>query len=262
MDELPELMIRLRSGHSQAATAGLTGLTQSKISRAETGRFPLSPAEAEAFARGLDAVDADRVRLVALAQAHQADNVVGRKQIIASGHVIQRRLVDLLASTRSLRGWVADVVPGILQTEPYTRAVVGFDPDEKWWVPRREQRRVLDDSERQVHLVVSESALRWGLGSATVMREQLDHLVSALRRPPLRLGIVPTDQVHPIASPRSFSVYGESTAIVATDVGTTFVGQPDVQLFLDRHRAVAELAVYGDDAAALLRRVADTVYRA
>jgi hypothetical protein len=262
MDDLPALLIALRGERSQIAAARLTGLTQSKISRAETGRFPLSPAEAEAFARGLDAPEADRARLVALAEAHHADNVVGRKQLVASAHVIQRRIADLLASTRSLRSWQPDLLPGILQTEPYTRAVIGFDPDERWWVSRGQQRDILDDPQRGVHLVVAESALRWGLGSAAVMRDQLAHLATAARRPPLRLGIVPTDRVHPVAPPRGFSVYGESTASVATDVGTTFVGQPDVQMFLDQHAAVAELAVYGDDAAALLQRVADTVYPA
>lgn len=94
------------------------------------------------------------------------------------------------------------------------------------------------------------------------MRGQLAHLAHQMaHRPALRLGIVPIDRVHPVAPPRGFYVYGESTASVATDVGTTFVGAPDVTAFLEQHRAVARLAVYDEDAVALVRRLTEAIYR-
>lgn len=256
-DDMSRLLITVRGNRTQGEAAALSGLTQTKISRAETGRFPLSDDEAAPYARALGASPEQEAQLVEFTAAHRARNTVGRRQVVDSAHVIQRRIADLQERTRALRAWVPDLVPGILQTEAYTRAVVGFDPPDTWWAPRRTQKAVLDDPGREVHLIVCEAALRWGVGTATVMVDQVRHLVEMSERPPLRLGIVPIDVVHPIAPPRTFYVYDTHTASVSTDLGVTFVGEVEASGFLGHHAELSELATYGDESRAVLMRIFD-----
>lgn len=260
-DEMSQLLIAVRrpGERSQTEAARLTGLTQAKISRAEQGRFPLSPAEAEAFADGLGATPEQRRRLLELATARAAASAVGRRQLIDNAHVIQRRIADLQATERTkiLRGWVPELVPGILQTEDYTRAVLGREPSEEWWVPRRAQKEILDWTDRQVHLIVGEAALRFGLGSPAVMVAQLGHLAEALAWPRLRLGIVLLDVVQPFLPPHGFYVYGEHAASQATEVGTTFITEAkDVEQFVADHAALEGIAVYGEEARRAIERAA------
>lgn len=266
-DEMSRLLIDLRlrfpteSGRplSQTASAARTAgrLNQSKVARAELGRFPLSPDDIDAYARALDAPVQVRDRLVTLAKAHESTNIVGRRQLIASAHVIQRRIADLLESTTTLRAWVPDLVPGILQTEDYTRAVVGREPGPNWWRPRLDQKRILTDLGRDVHIIIGETALRTGLGSAEAMAAQLDDLASWTERPPVRLGVVPLDHVLPKPPPRGLYVYGEHSASQATEVGTTFINDgPTVRELAKLHAELANYALYGAEARAVIAAAA------
>lgn len=244
---------------SQTAAAAQTKgrLNQSKVARAELGRFPLSPEDVEAYSRVLDAPAEVRDRLVTLAKAHESSNIIGRRQLIASAHVIQRRIADLLESTTKLRAWVPDLIPGILQTEDYTRAVIGRDPAANWWRPRRDQKRILTDPQRDVHIIVGETALRTGLGSKEVMAAQLDNFASWAERPPVRLGVVPLDQLLPAPPPRGLYVYGEHTASQATEVGTTFINDaPTVRELAELHAELASSALYGAQARAVIEAAA------
>lgn len=257
---MSQLLIEIRGALSQTAAAGLPGhgLTQSKISRAESGKFLLDDVdEADAYAAALGATADQRRRLRELVAAHRASNVTGRKQLIRSGHVLQRRIGALELETRLLRSWVPDVIPGLLQTPAYTRAVIGADPDDRWWNARHARLAVLDDPHRELHIITAESVLRWGIGSHEVMREQLQHLRELAQRPTVRLGLVALDRVYDLAPPRGFHVYGDATATVATDVGTTFVTEAaDVTHFIEQHKQLADIAAYGKEALAAIDQIA------
>lgn len=257
---MPRLLVELRGMRRQEDAGKLVGLSQYRISRAEQGRYPLTPDQADAYARALGASAIQRHRLVQLASAHQAENLTGRKHLIRSAHVIQRRISDLEAGAHTIRSWTPDVVTGLLQTHDYTVAVAG-EHDERWWAPRRARLALLDDPGRSFHLLICEAALRWGVGSAETMAKQMDHLIEIGRRPHVQVGIIPIDGVRPIPMPRGFQLYDHGTASVATEVGTTFVTAPDLQLFIDDFTALADLALYADAARTVLGRIGDQ-YRA
>ena len=92
------------------------------------------------------------------------------------------------------------------------------------------------------------------------MAAQIEHLITMSRRPNIELGLVPLDVVHPIAMPRGFQLYGASTASVATEVGTAFVTQPDVDLFVEDFVRLESIAVSGESMRAMLGRIAQ-IYR-
>lgn len=258
---MPRLLAQLRGERRQADAGALVGLPQHRISRAEQGRYPLTPDEADAYARALGAPAAVRRRLVALASAQKAESIGGRLHLNRNAHVVQRRIGDLEAQVRGIRSWVPDVVTGLLQTRDYTTALVG-ERDEKWWTPRQVRLALLDDLGREFRLLLGEAALRWGIGSREIMAAQLDHLIEMSRRPNVHLGVVPLDTIYPIAMPRGFQLYGDSAASVATEVGTTFVTEPpDLRGFVEDFVRLDTIAVSGDEVRDLVSRIACTYRR-
>jgi Domain of unknown function (DUF5753)/Helix-turn-helix domain len=114
-----------------------------------------------------------------------------------------RAYVDLEAAATLIRSYEGQLVPGLLQTEDYMRAVirgahVGQAPEE---AEREVERRVRLRLTRQTLLtrpdapmlwaVVDEAALRRPVGGAEVMRAQLERLIEATKLPNVTLQILP-----------------------------------------------------------------------
>ena len=110
-----------------------------------------------------------------------------------------RAYVDLESAAALIRTYEGQLVPGLLQTEDYTRAVLqGAHLDE----PEEEvERRVALRMARQALLtradgprlwaVVDEAALRRPVGGREVMRAQLERLVEATKLPNVTLQVLP-----------------------------------------------------------------------
>jgi hypothetical protein len=110
-----------------------------------------------------------------------------------------RAYVDLEAAASLIRTYEGQLVPGLLQTEDYMRAVIaGALLDD---APREVERRIALRMTRQALLqrpggprlwaVVDEAALRRSVGGAEVMRAQLERLVEATKQPNVTLQVLP-----------------------------------------------------------------------
>ena len=110
-----------------------------------------------------------------------------------------RAYVDLESAATLIRTYEGQLVPGLLQTEDYLRAVVGGAylgeaPEEvERRVALRLGRQALLEREHAPRLwaVVDEAALRRPVGGRQVMREQLERLVEAIKLPNLTLQVLP-----------------------------------------------------------------------
>ncbi|MFY1692721.1 helix-turn-helix domain-containing protein [Plantactinospora sp. WMMB782] len=97
----------------------------------------------------------------------------------------------------SLRSYQALVVPGLLQTEAYARAVLtdagltGLEEMERRLAARLARQAVLTrDDPVDLTAVLDEGLLHRPVGGPAVMREQLDALVAAAALPHVRLHVV------------------------------------------------------------------------
>jgi transcriptional regulator with XRE-family HTH domain len=112
-----------------------------------------------------------------------------------------RAYVDLEAAATLIRTYEGQFVPGLLQTEAYTRAVMGGallgdTPEE---LERRvrlrlARQRLLTRAAAEPHLlwaVVDEAALRRPVGGRAVMRAQLERLIEATELPSVTLQVLP-----------------------------------------------------------------------
>ncbi|GAA3088316.1 helix-turn-helix domain-containing protein [Streptosporangium carneum] len=98
----------------------------------------------------------------------------------------------------ALRTWEPLVVPGLLQTEAYARALLrcepGFDQDrvESLVAARLARQKILGRTGPPMYLVLlDEGALNRPIGGAEVMREQLAHLIEIADAPHITLQITP-----------------------------------------------------------------------
>lgn len=119
-------------------------------------------------------------------------------------------LTDLAQRARSPEGWFVKwthiearatlirwfeplLVPGLLQTEAYARAVVSWKPEsanaEANLRERLERQIVLERAE--LRFVILGSVLNREVGDTSVMCEQIEHLLSVGSRPSIMIQVVP-----------------------------------------------------------------------
>ncbi|MFJ1600115.1 Scr1 family TA system antitoxin-like transcriptional regulator [Streptomyces sp. NPDC088261] len=110
-----------------------------------------------------------------------------------------RPFVDLEAAATVIRTFQAQVVPGLLQTADYARAVLSAgrlnrDTVEELVTARLERQHILTrDKPPELWIVLDENVLRRRMGRVDTMRSQLDHLLRAAEKPNVVLQVVAFD---------------------------------------------------------------------
>ncbi|MQY18103.1 DUF5753 domain-containing protein [Nocardia macrotermitis] len=108
------------------------------------------------------------------------------------------------------------LLPGLLQTAAYRRWIVGItdpqmsaaDVDRRLELIARRQRRIVEDQDFSLEVLLSESAVRHQVGGRVVMREQARHLVSVGNLPNVSIRVIPIDAgAHPGLVVQSFTLF-------------------------------------------------------
>lgn len=109
-----------------------------------------------------------------------------------------RALVGFEATATAIQVWEVELIPGLFQTEAYTRTLArtaspGTGDVERVVAIRRErQARLAGDDPPQLAVVIHEAALRVRVGDTPdVMREQLDRLLELAKLPNVSLQVLP-----------------------------------------------------------------------
>ncbi|RKR90100.1 helix-turn-helix protein [Micromonospora pisi] len=108
-----------------------------------------------------------------------------------------RTLIHLEAEATTIIGCEPLLVPGLLQTPDYTRAVMESCGVRKVDTPPRiaarlaRQAILTRETPPALHALIDEAALRRPVGGNQVMAEQLRHLVTVSARPNITLRVVP-----------------------------------------------------------------------
>ena len=104
------------------------------------------------------------------------------------------------AAAKRLRSFELVVVPGLLQTEDYARAILGTGVDltadelAEAVAARMDRQAILErDSPPELWVIMDETVLRRTVGSAATMRKQFEHLADAARRPRIVVKVIPLD---------------------------------------------------------------------
>ncbi len=188
--------LREQAGLSGAEVAKRMGMSPSKISRIETGVTGLQIEDVAALL-GLYQVPATvRDELLDLVRRSEERGWWTRQPGLPQ---LWRNLIDFEAKTTRIQNYEALVVPGLLQTAEYARAVIqGIAPAitetelSNLVAARMARQAVLTRSNApQFCAVVDEGALRRPLGEPGVMHRQLHHLLVVAEQPHVLLRVVP-----------------------------------------------------------------------
>ncbi|GAD87071.1 MULTISPECIES: DUF5753 domain-containing protein [Nocardia] len=176
---------------------------------------------------------------------------------------LQRSLIDIESDTKYQRSHSPEILPGLLQTLDYARAilakctaVLGLPDDSEATAAARMQRQaVLDAPGHRFHLLIGEAALRRTVGSHAVMAAQIRQLGDILtQRDNLDIGIIPLDAEF-IGQADNFVIHDESGVAIETVTGSVeTTGADEIALALRTFELLADQAVYGEHARALLDR--------
>ncbi|MGW5370163.1 helix-turn-helix domain-containing protein [Streptomyces sp. NPDC004009] len=193
--------LRTGAGLTSGEAARLVGWHQSKVSRIETGASGVRAADVRLL---LDAygVDDRQLRELLLALTGSEDAGGRNRWWHAYRGVLPptyRDFISLESQASGMRTLETTVVPGLLQTPEYaravTRAAVGGVDEERLdaLVEVRLARQDVLRSEPPLELtaVLDEAVLRREVGGPGVMARQLDRLVEAARLPQVRLQVLP-----------------------------------------------------------------------
>ncbi|MFI1027075.1 helix-turn-helix domain-containing protein [Streptomyces sp. NPDC020951] len=134
-----------------------------------------------------------------------------------------RQVAELQARATEIYSFEMGVVPGLLQTPAYARAVLGALDDtdlEDRTAVRLARQRIFEKEEPPLFWVVlSESALHQEIGGSETMREQLAHLLSFQSNPRINVQVLPFSAGAHAGMTGSFDVYrfASDPAIVYTE---------------------------------------------
>ncbi|WP_367324839.1 helix-turn-helix domain-containing protein [Streptomyces sp. HUAS ZL42] len=192
--------LRSRAGLTSGEAARLVGWHQSKVSRIETGTSGAKPADVRLLLDAYGVADPQlRELLVVLAGS---DHVGGHHWWHAYRGVLPptyRDFISLESQASAMRTLETSVVPGLLQTPEYARAVTraavdGLESERlDALVEVRLARQDVLRAEPPLELsaVLDEAVLRREVGGPEVMARQLEQLVEAARLPQVRLQVLP-----------------------------------------------------------------------
>jgi transcriptional regulator with XRE-family HTH domain len=177
----------------------------SKISRVETGRVSVSPRDVRDM---LTLYGVDPQQLDSLVQLARESRQKGWWH--AYSDTIQPRFatyVGLEDAATEIRTYEVNLVPGLLQTEDYARAVInagnltGTQEEVERRVALRMARQPMvlsGPNPPQLWAVLDEGVLHRTVGGRGLMRLQLEHLLEMAERPNVAVQVIPfTAGAHP-----------------------------------------------------------------
>ncbi len=171
-------------------------VSQSKISRLENGRRSISQRDVRDLC-GVYGVEDHRI-VDSLMQMAKESRQQGWWH--AFGDIPYSVYIGLETDAASLRVYEASLVPGLLQTPNYASAVTEgswpeattADVERRVQVRMRRQERITDpENPLRLWAVIDESALRRIVGSNSIMREQMEHLVEFSMQPHITVQVLP-----------------------------------------------------------------------
>jgi transcriptional regulator with XRE-family HTH domain len=221
--------IRESKGKSGDAVAAALRWSPSKISRYERARTGLRPKEVERLLDYYQITGPRRALLLALAE--DAAQKGWWEEFGDSLSEDYQQFIGLEHEATAIAIWHVDVVPGLLQTEAYSRHIIGSYSRVEPVAPgmigrlvrvRMQRQQVLDREGLQLTVVLDESVLQRRIGDDSVMYEQLQRLVQEADRPNLTLQILPLNAQHTVFG-ESFVIFGfgEDSNAMLQDVVST-----------------------------------------
>ena len=230
--------LREQAGLTGDQAADELGWSPSKISRIENARSGVSVSDTRKLLDLYQVSGTHHGDLVSLARE------ASRKGWWETYSELPDDLIELIgmeAEATSAWNWEPQVIPGLLQTEGYSRGVVGAWQEWATVTPAAVDRRVEARLKRQQRLegedplrlwaVMDESVLSRRFGDNAVMRAQLQHLIEKSRLDNVSLRVLSLDGKQPVGTgaflylrlPRLYQIHLDDIVVLEHHTKSLFV---------------------------------------
>ncbi|WP_445278897.1 helix-turn-helix domain-containing protein [Streptomyces sp. DSM 118148] len=246
---------RRAAGLSQSGLSTALNINEETIASIEQGRRTLKPDIAEILD---DFLGTKGTLAAGVANLPEVDQF----PLWAEEYMDQERVAIALSWYDAL------VVPGLLQTKSYARALLSgrvpaYDSDELETKAeaRMERRNILHRKEPPtLSFVIWEPALRWPTGGRQVHQEQLQLLREYSELPCLSLQVLPLDRAHHAGDAGPFTLLEtpdhQHLAYTESQRGSQWVSDPDeVSILARKYAMLRTQALTVEDSRSLLDRL-------
>jgi transcriptional regulator with XRE-family HTH domain len=256
---------RLRELRQEASLTGralarLTGLHYTKVSRVENGRQSVTDAEIRAWCTACGA-SGQAPGLIAMARTADSMYREWRRQARAGMRQLQESSAPLYERTLLFRIYEHTALPGLFHTAEYSTEIMRYwarllglpDDAEAATAARLARQDVLRSGRRRFVVVLAEQVLRTRLGTPQVMAAQLEHLLEAMRRPNVSVGIISAMAERYTVAQVPFWIWDDARVTVETVSARLEITRPDeIALYATVFDQLRQSAVYGSRARELI----------
>ncbi len=242
-------------------------MSVSKLSKIETGRLTPSVADVERILGAIGVSEEVKSEYLELAREELTEATAWRLIQRMGLHKAQEQTRALEAQMTLLRLFQPALIPGLLQTPEYIRAILGRhglteDVLDKTTQSRLARQTVLYDSGKELNFIMTENVLRWRIVSSARMAEQVDRLISLSRLPHVDIRIVPFAVEQNDIANHAFVIRDDRTVAVETVHAEVVVTDPrDVALYVDKFVRFADVSVSGEEMRTFLTGLRDDLLR-
>ncbi|MGW3656082.1 helix-turn-helix domain-containing protein [Streptomyces sp. NPDC005151] len=224
--------LRQASGKEVKTVARSAVMSTAKLSKIENGRVAVATADVERILTALGVSPENKAEYLAVARAQATEATAWRLFRRMGYHKKQEQIRALESSMTLLRLFQPSLVPGLLQTPEYIRAVLepkGLTDEQlsRTVSARIERQRVLYETGKTLRFVITEPVLRWRLLlPAAMMAGQLDRIVSVSRLPNVDVRVVSLDTPQRDVPGHSFVIRDDRVVTVETTHAEMIVTDP------------------------------------
>lgn len=257
--------LRRESGLTAATVARRAVMSPPKLSKIENGHAVPSLADVERILTALGVSPDARERFAELASAARTEQRAWRTLLRSGWHKLQADIAAIEAQTQTQRLFQPALIPGLLQTPEYGRAILELphtanlstEMKNRTLAARLERQAVLYEPTKRFEFLITESALRWRIGGVDVAAAQVERVASLSHLPNVSVGILPADAIMPDFAMHVFAIFDDRLVAVETFHADVSTRDPqDIEMYRDLFTRFGKTAVYGDAMRAELNTLA------
>ncbi|MFE9481919.1 helix-turn-helix domain-containing protein [Streptomyces spororaveus] len=259
--------LREASGKEAKAVARSALMSPSKLSKIENANLLPSATDVERILTAIGVSDAIKAEYTEAARAATTEATAWRLLKRAGIHKGQQAAKALEAQMAVLRLFQPALVPGLLQTPEYIRAILqrhdlSEDALTRTISGRLERQTVLFDGTKKLRFVITEPVLRWRIVPPPMMAAQLDRIVSMSRLAHVDIRVVPLSASQTDIANHAFVVRDDRMVTVETVHAEIVVTDPrDVEMYVRKFEGFERAAVSGDEMRILVEGIRDGFLR-
>ncbi|MFJ2957431.1 helix-turn-helix domain-containing protein [Streptomyces sp. NPDC087270] len=259
--------LRKASGKEAKAVARSASMSASKISKIETGKLAPSVVDVQSILTAIGVSEQATAEYMEAARTAATEVIAWRLLARTGFHKGQQQVQALDRQMALLRVFQPALIPGLLQTPEYIRAVVArhgltADSQARTLAARLDRQQVLYDSTKELRFVITESVCRWRIASSAVMAGQIDRLISLSRLPTVDIRVVSQSARQSDFPSHSFVIRDEKLVTVETVHAEVVVTDPrDIKEYVDKFSGFFHAALSGEEMRTTLQAIRDEFLR-